>query len=386
MIGTRAFPLLADYGEKYAARRSLLPAGVRRGLHRSGAYWRAMAEFPAWGSERDPTGPLTAGFLTADAIFALDIDSGKPLWVYRGRGIADITVCVGDGAVFFAENAVDESQRAEALAQTQRLTREGCYEPDAEAKRPAGQRDVRLVVALDLATGKVLWKNAIELTGCGGDKMGSAFASGLLLFFGHFSNHDQRFFRRGQLRWRRVTAVDAGTGRVVWSRPLNYLRRPVIIGDRIIVEPRACKLRTGEWIPRRHPVTGELVPWEFLRPGHSCGVTSASAHSLFYRSYCAALYELDRDAGISLFGGIRTGCWLDVIAADGLVLMPERSSGCTCSYPLRCSVALVHKPNKPMSTWSVFVSPGKLTPVRHLALNLGAPGDLRDDHGVMWLG
>jgi hypothetical protein len=145
-------------------------------------------------------------------------------------------------------------------------------------------------------------------------------------------------------------------------------------------------LRTGEIINRDHPVTGERVPWEFLRPGHSCGITSASADTLFYRSYCAALYELNEDKGISLFGAVRTGCWLDIIAANGLMLMPEASSGCTCSYPLRCSVALVNKPNKTMGNWSIFVSQGAMRPVRQLAINLGSPGDMRDHNGVLWLG
>jgi len=345
-----------------------------------------MAEFPPWGSQQKPDGPLTARFLTADAVFALDLGTGALRWLYEGRRIANITLSVGDGTVFFAEGAVSPSEREEALAERKRLAGEGLYEPHLETDISPDQRDVRRVVAVDLATGQVLWKKAFDLTGCGGSKMGSAYARGLLLFFGHFSNHDQRFFKRGQLAWRRITAIDGRTGRLVWSRPLNYLRRPVIVGDRIIIEPRACDLRTGKIVPRRHPITGKEVPWEFLRPGHSCGVTSASAHAIFYRSYCAAIYELDQDQGLSLFGGIRTGCWLDIIAAGGLMLMPERSSGCTCSYPLRCSVALVHKPDRPRGNWPVFISSGVNTPVEHLALNLGAPGDRRDSRGVLWFG
>ena len=45
-------------------------------------------------------------------------------------------------------------------------------------------------------------------------------------------------------------------------------------GDTIIIEPRACTVRTGEIVTRAHPVTGEQVPWEFLRPGHTCGITA----------------------------------------------------------------------------------------------------------------
>ena len=386
LLGVQSFPLREEYAAKYKAKESAVSLAVRRGYQRSGTHWRTMTAFPRWGSQDSPSRALTSRIMTGDAIFALDVDTAKPLWVYRAKGIANITVTVADDTVFFADCEPTEAQRAAAIEERQRLVGKGVFKQNIEAQLGPDETDVRLVVALDVGTGEIRWKKPIDLTGCGGNKMGSAYADGLLLFFGHFSNHDQRYFLRNKLTWRRITAVAAQTGQVVWSRPLNYLRRPVIIGDKIIVEPRACQLRTGEFINRSHPVTGEQVPWEFLRPGHSCGVTSASADTLFFRSYCGAMYEMNEDKGISLFGAIRTGCWLDTIAANGLTLMPEASSGCTCSYPLRCSVALVHKPSKTMGNWSVFVSRGAMTPVKHLAINLGAPGDMKDENGVLWLG
>jgi hypothetical protein len=37
----------------------------------------------------------------------------------------------------------------------------------------------------------------------------------------------------------------------------------------------------------------------------------------------------------------RPGCWINIIPAGGLVIVPEGSSGCTCGYPLQMSLALV---------------------------------------------
>ena len=34
----------------------------------------------------------------------------------------------------------------------------------------------------------------------------------------------------------------------------------------------------------------------------------------------------------------------------------------------------------------MFISHGPMTPVRHLAINLGAPGDIKDSQGTLWLG
>ena len=227
-----------------------------------------------------------------------------------------------------------------------------------------------------------MWEKAVDLTGCGGDYMGAAYHDDLLLFYGNHGNHDAWRFREGGMQWRRIAALDGKTGEMAWSRALNYRTRPVVVGDKIILEPQACYLHTGEIVMRDHPVTGEQVPWEFLRPGHTCGITAASADGLFYRSACTAFYDMKRDNGVTIFGGYRPGCAISVIPACGLLLSPEASAGCTCSYPIRCR-AMTHKPQR-QQPWSVYVSPGDLRPVKHLALNLGAVADMKDDEGTVW--
>jgi hypothetical protein len=243
--------------------------------------------------------------------------------------------------------------------------------------------DVRVVFALDAATGEQLWKHPVDLTGCCGDAMGAAHSGGLLLFFGNHGNHDAWRSKEGGLKWRRITALSAEKGRMVWSRALNYRTRPVIVGNKIILEPQACDLRTGEILTRDHPITGREVPWEFLRPGHTCGITAASAKGLFYRSACTAFYDLEQDNGVTIFGAYRPGCAISVIPAGGLLLSQEAAAGCTCSYPVRCSLAMIRKPAR-TQPWTVYVTPGDLKPVRHLAVNFGAPADMKDSDGTVW--
>ena len=187
------------------------------------------------------------------------------------------------------------------------------------------------------------------------------------------------------MKWRRITALSAQNGDMVWSRSLNYRTRPVIVADKIILEPRACELKTGETVMRDHPITGEKVPWEFLRPGHTCGITAASAKGLFYRSACTAFYDLEQDNGVTIFGAYRPGCAISVIPAGGVLLSQEAAAGCTCSYPIRCSLAMVRKPDRPQP-WTVYVTPGKLSPVKRFTINLGAPADRKDDEGTVWFG
>ena len=88
---------------------------------------------------------------------------------------------------------------------------------------------------------------------------------------------------------------------------------------------------------------------------------------------------------MSHFGGIRPDCLINLIPANGLLLFPEGSSGCTCSFPLRCSVAFTHK-KKRLHPWSVFVTHGAMSPIKHFAVNLGAPADMKDENDTVWFG
>jgi len=199
-------------------------------------------------------------------------------------------------------------------------------------------------------------------------------------------------FRSGAFKWRRVTALSVSDGSVIWSRELGYLRRPVVMDDALIIEPWMCDIRTGKLKTRIHPVTGKEVTWEFIRGGHSCGVTTATPNCFFLRSYSTTYYDLNQDRGMLPFGAVRPGCWINIISANGLVLYPEASSGCRCSFPIRSTVVLA--PTKPIDEnrpWSLFPrrggqTPGhdRLTPVKHLAINFGAPGERKDKNGTVW--
>ncbi|MCD6288663.1 MAG: PQQ-binding-like beta-propeller repeat protein, partial [Candidatus Hydrogenedentes bacterium] len=395
-----------------------------RETQRNGLMYKSMTTRPRSGEFLQKSAVSDAMF-TSDSVFAMDTDTGKVLWKHDGQRMANTTFVIGDGTVFFTDCAVSMEEKREALDEMERLSASGKYfrqqgvtdelslwqkrlkehanDKNAKymvqslkaellrSKYPEGSLtiddlDVRRVTALDAVTGRKLWETVMDFTGCCGDAMGAAYKDGLLLFFGNYGNHDAWRAQIGGLRWRRVTVLSGKTGELVWSRPMNYRTRPLIVKDKLIIEPRVCDIRTGQMVMRKHPITGKDVPLEFLRPGHTCGITCASSSTLFYRSSCAALYDLDDDRGVTLFGGYRPGCAISIIPADGLVLSPEASSGCTCSYPVRGSLAMIPKPHR-AEPWTVFVTSGQMTPVTHFAINLGAPADMKDDDtGMLWFG
>jgi outer membrane protein assembly factor BamB len=385
LVGTAAMPLANEYASEWKKLAEQTDE-ARQAMEREGNLWQPVADFPSWDSQSSPKNSLTEKLMAGDAIFAHDTKTGRRLWERRGKRIPNIAAAIGGGRVLFVEESVSPEERQAALEEKRALVKKGVYEESVEADFAPEDLDVRRVVALNVGTGEKAWEKVMDVTGCGGDRMGATFAQGVLLFYGFFSNHDGSYFRGGALRWRRVTALSAETGDAIWSRPLNYLRRPLVIGDRIIIEPRACDLKTGKIAMREHPISGAEVPWEFLRPGHCCSISSAAPHAMFFRSYWTAIYDVTKDGGLSLFGGMRLGCWLNAISANGLVMMPEASAGCTCSFPLRTTVVMSHRKHKAPGPWSVFITHGPTTPVKHLAVNFGAPGDVRDETGTVWFG
>jgi hypothetical protein len=65
------------------------------------------------------------------------------------------------------------------------------------------------------------------------------------------------------------------------------------------------------------------------------------------------------------------------------VLIPEASAGCVCQFSIASTITL--EPRAPRRSWTIYSSVGNATPVKHMALNLGAPGDRKDAAGKVWL-
>jgi len=61
--------------------------------------------------------------MTGDMAFALDPDTGKTLWTHEGKRIANLTLSVGEGKVFFAEGITDDALAARALEERRELIR-----------------------------------------------------------------------------------------------------------------------------------------------------------------------------------------------------------------------------------------------------------------------
>jgi outer membrane protein assembly factor BamB len=326
----------------------------------------------------------------SDSIFAIDTQSGETLWQYGGKNIINLTIAAGDGWLFFIDSSLTPQQREQLLQQDKSHLMNLSSEDAKKAEAAQKKLDVRLAVALNAQTGGKLWERAVDVTDCsnigiGGGELTAMYRDGVVVLCGANANgHYWRQFLSGEFSNRRLVALSSQNGEVLWAKDANYRHRPLIIGGMVLAEPWAFDLKTGQQRTRNHPLTGVETTWQFLRPGHHCGAISACQQMLLMRSGYTSYYDLQNDSGVRHFAGHRLGCWINAIPADGLVLAPEASAGCICLFPIVCSIAL--EPRANYDRWGIYSNGGANTPVHHLAINLGAPGDKRDTNGTLWLG
>jgi hypothetical protein len=105
---------------------------------------------------------------------------------------------------------------------------------------------------------------------------------------------------------------------------------------------------------------------------------------MFFRSGFIGYYDLYEDSGTKHFAGQRLGCWINAIPSNGLVVIPEASAGCVCLFSVTSTVVLEPREDR-SPAWGIYSVAGSTTPVKKLAVNLGAPGDRRDVLGRLWL-
>ncbi len=141
-------------------------------------------------------------------------------------------------------------------------------------------------------------------------------------------------------------------------------------------------------LSRIHAFTGQTQARSYIK-AYGCGGTISSAAMDFFRSGTLGFFDFQDDSGIRNFGGMRPGCGAScgLLPALGLLISNEASSGCTCSYNLKCSLALAPAVRRSDEDWAIHYSESEIgSLLQSTALNFGAPGDRRDGKGVLWLG
>ena len=233
-------------------------------------------------------------------LFAMDAKTGDVKWTYTPEhSVRNNTITVGRGSVFLIDRAVATRDRAK----------------DDKTEHPPGK-----LVALDAETGTPKWETADDIYGT----MLSVSEEHGVLLMAYQSTRFQLSSEAGG----RMSGIKAADGTRLWEVKEKYGSRPLMNGRTIYAQPGAWDLMTGERLPFN------------LTRSYGCGTLAASKHLIAYRSATLGYWDLTTDRGTENYGGIRPGCWINVLPVGGLLLSPETSNRCVCSYLIKATIAL----------------------------------------------
>ena len=276
-------------------------------------------------------GDMSQQFTESRRLFAIDAQTGQLRWTFdAAHSIRHNTIAIGRGHVFLIDRPQAKEDRltrrgrtsTAAAATENRSSDVGNENRGAQHSDTAGARESKphRLLALDARTGQIVWSRT-------DDVFGTVLAlnpryDALLM------SYQPTRFRLPSEKGGRLAVFRASDGEQLWQRKAKYASRPVI-------NDRTVYAQGGAW----DLLTGESRSFPFKR-SYGCGILAGGAHMMVYRSATLGYYDLLTNQKNTDYGGLRPGCWINAIPAGGLVLVPDASAGCQCSYLNKAWVAL----------------------------------------------
>lgn len=250
---------------------------------------------------RATTGEMKDQLTESSSLFALDPESGELSWRFDAQdSIRHNAIAIGDDQVFLIDRPL-------AIF-------------DRNREKPNEQQPTGVLIALDARTGKEQWRNDQQIDGT---TLSLSPEYRKLLM----SYQPTRFSLASEIGGRlAVFATDKGE--MTWSKAATYSSRPLINDYTVYAQGGAWDL-----------LSGEEKPFNFGR-SYGCGILAGSRHMMVFRSATLGYFDLLKNEKTENYGGMRPGCWLNALPAGGLVLVPDASAGCACSYLNQSWVAL----------------------------------------------
>ncbi len=265
----------------------------------------------------------------SDAFFALERQTGEVFWNYEPKAgpIVNSTIAVADGRVYFLESA-DSSLMDSSIGRHRA----------ADLFRSSAR-----LTALDMRTGSLLWQTTVDLQHIAHTVYLSSVRDRVVIT----GSYNKSAAGKPRVHVD-VSVFDAETGKRLWAKTQNNGAEaggahgeqdlhPVIVGNKLYCEPFAYNLQTGQ----------PLDNWKWhAGRRRGCGTISASASTFFFRHSHPTMFDLAGNEYAKVTTSSRPGCWINMIPAGGLLLIPEASSGCTCNYAVQSSMAFLPAPTQ----------------------------------------
>lgn len=268
----------------------------------------------SWKAAYSPFSPVVC----SDTVFACERASGKALWTYTPQKgvIANPSITVGAGRVY----VVQSTNPATKQPANGRVTLPALLGQGAE------------LVALDVRTGTPAWRRPLKLAFQ--HALYASFADGKLVLTGSRVAGPRIAYD--------LHAYAADTGEPAWKATYSPDGKRDVTGGHgeLTQHPVIANGTIYLWTGAYDLSTGKKLKWLWRRPAGGCGTFSSSATALFFRASNPQMTEFATGKHRRLVHETRPGCWINVIPAGGLVLIPEGSSGCSCNYAVQASMAL----------------------------------------------
>lgn len=267
----------------------------------------------------------------SNQLFVIDPNTGEPKWVYQAAQglIVNPSIAISEGRIWFIESDNPETlSSVSGRATARQLVGSGCW-----------------LTAIDVSDGKQLVRRALDLSNLRHNIYLSA-AAGKIIVAGSYNSGENK--KTDQVLYD-IMVLDAHDGSPVWNTTQRQGttisgdhgeqdHRPVIIADRLYCEPFGYQLHTGE------PLTD--FQWNTSHR-RGCGNLSASTSAFFFRQNVTSMFDLRTNQTAPVTQITRPGCWINILPAGGLLMIPEASSGCTCNYPIQTSITFLPAPPQP---------------------------------------
>ena len=269
--------------------------------------------------------PMERMYVESRLIFALDAKTGRPKWSYKPvHSIRNNSIAIGNGRVYFIDRPVAE---VDGILKTEIALRRRNNKPVPE--HPTGK-----LIAKNLKTGKTLWSDSDDVYGTT-----MAYSSEHDILIMSYNNVGRALPSESGPDGAR--AYRGETGKRIWDDPKIKMGRAPMIG-RTLWSYTACDILTGR--PRLEKGAASGPEWRMKGKGIGCGVWVGAENILLRRSGTLGYYDLIRDTGwIDNYGGLRSGCWINTLPVGGIVLVPDDTQGCRCSYQNVATVALINR-------------------------------------------
>jgi len=261
----------------------------------------------------------------SSSLFAVDAKTGELKWTFRPKhSIRNNAIAVGDGLIYVIDRPAAEIDKI--LRSTISAKRRG---GPSLPSHPTG-----VLLALDAESGEPRWRDDRDVFGT---TLAVSTTHDVLLM-----GYNAIGFARASDWPQGMRAYRASNGEQIWQSNRSA-RRPAIVGRTIYGFPMAWDLLTGR--PKTAAVAlpdrkqGDV--WRIQGKGQGCGLVAGSQNLLLLRSATIAYYDLTYDRGwLENYGGIRAGCFINALAAGGIVLVPDDTRACRCSYQNQATIAL----------------------------------------------